>query len=136
MAIANRVVAGILRSPFHRLLSGTTDLIRYEGRRTGRQVVMPTQYVRAGDEVIVLVGRPDTKSWWRNFEGGRRADVLVSGRWSQMEGTVVSGADDPATTADLLSVYLQRFPRAGAALGPGTSEERASAAVLVRFRPG
>ena len=68
MGLANSVVGGVLRSPAHRLLSGSTALLTYEGRRTGRRIVLPTQYARHGDEVVILVGRPETKQWWRNFE--------------------------------------------------------------------
>ena len=46
MSFGNACVSTLLRSPFHRLLSGPTDLIRYRGRRTGRQIMMPTQYER------------------------------------------------------------------------------------------
>jgi len=33
MAFANTIVLGLLRSPLHRIMSGSTDLIRYTGQR-------------------------------------------------------------------------------------------------------
>jgi hypothetical protein len=67
MSVGNAFVSTLLRSPFHRLLSGSTDLIRYRGRRTGREITMPTQYAEHGSDILILVGRPDTKTWWQNF---------------------------------------------------------------------
>jgi len=67
MSFANACAATLLRSPFHRLLSGSTDLIRYRGRRTGREITMPTQYAECGPDIVILVGQPDTKTWWQNF---------------------------------------------------------------------
>lgn len=135
MGFANTVVAGILRSPAHRLLSGSTDLLAYEGRRSGRSIVLPTQYARSGDDLVVLVGRPQTKHWWRNFTEPRDVDVLVAGQWRPMTGQAICGADDPEVAVPLLAVYLARFPRAVKALGPGTDEERRARVVLVRCRP-
>jgi hypothetical protein len=79
MSFANACVSTRLRSPLHRLLSGSTDLIRYRGRRTGRQVTLPTQYAEWGSGVVILAGRPDTKTWWQNFRTARDLDVLIRG---------------------------------------------------------
>lgn len=135
MGLANSVVAAVLRSPAHRLLSGSTDLLAYEGRRSGRRIVLPTQYARSGDDLVVLVGRPETKRWWRNFTEPRDVDVLVAGEWHPMTGEAFSGADLSHVADPLLAAYLERFPKAARALGPGTDDDRLARAVLVRCRP-
>jgi len=135
MGFANSIVAGILRSPAHRLLSGSTALVAYDGRRTGRHIVLPTQYALAGDDLVVLVGRPETKHWWRNFTEPGDVDVLVAGEWRPMTGEAIRGAEDPEGAAPLLATYLDRFPRAAKVLGSGTDEERRARVVLVRCRP-
>ena len=135
MGFANTVVAGILRSPAHRLLSGSTVLLAYEGRRSGRRIVLPTQYARSGDDLVILVGRPETKRWWRNFKAPHDVDVLVAGEWRSMTGEAFSGADLSHVADPLLDAYLARFPKATRALGPGTDVERRASAVLVRCRP-
>ena len=135
MGLANGFVGALLRSPLHRLLSASTDLIRYEGRRSGRQITTPTQYAQRGQDVVILVGRPETKTWWRNFSADREVDVLLRARWTPMTARAVVGADEPATMAPLLGAYAVRFPRAAASLGPGTSEDRARRAVIVWCRP-
>jgi deazaflavin-dependent oxidoreductase (nitroreductase family) len=135
MGIGNGVVSAVLRSPLHRLLSGSTDVVRYTGRRSGRQFTTPTQYVHHGDDVIILVGRPETKSWWRNFRNDRDTDVLVRGRWTPMTARAVVGADEPELIAPLLAAYLERFPRAAQLLDAETNEILARRAVVVWCRP-
>lgn len=135
MGLANSMVGAILRSPAHRLLSGSTDLLAYEGRRSGRRIVLPTQYARSGDDLVVLVGRPETKRWWHNFEEPRDLDVLLAGEWHPMTGQVVRGADDPDRARPLLAAYLDRFPKVVKVLGDGTDDDRLARVVLVRCRP-
>ncbi|MCB1014783.1 MAG: hypothetical protein KDB10_06655 [Acidimicrobiales bacterium] len=135
MGFANSVVGVVLRSPAHRLLSGSTDLLAYEGRQSGRRIVLPTQYARSGDDVVVLVGRPETKRWWCNFVEPRDLDVLLAGEWHAMTGQVVRGADDPEQARPLLAAYLERFPKVVKALAEGTDDDRLARVVLVRCRP-
>lgn len=135
MGIGNWAVAGVLRSPAHRLLSGSIDLVRYTGRRSGRRITTPTQYARVGDDVVILVGRPDAKQWWRNFRDPGDLEVLVRGEWLPMTGRVLTGAREPDAAAQLLKSYLDRFPRAGRALDGDTVEAKAAQAVIVLCRP-
>ena len=133
MRIGNAFVAALLRSPLHWVLSGAMDVVRYRGRRSGREHSIPTQYVELGDDVLILVGRPETKQWWRNFREDREVDVLVRGTWRPMIGRAVVGAEEPAALAALLDVYLARFPKAARTLGD--EESRVDHAVMVRCRP-
>jgi hypothetical protein len=80
MSIGNACVSALLRSPFHRLLSGSTDLIRYRGCRTGREITTPTQYAERGSDVVILVARPDTKTWWKNFRTERDLTRTITTR--------------------------------------------------------
>ena len=135
MRIGNGVVAAVLQSPVHGLLSGSTDLIRYTGHRSGRVIVTPTQYVTSGDDVVILVGRAESKAWWRNFNEPRDIDVLVRGTWRAMTAQVVLGAADPDTAAPLLETYLARFPRAAKMLGGEARAQQLDHAVIVWCRP-
>jgi deazaflavin-dependent oxidoreductase (nitroreductase family) len=135
MGAAKNVVSSLLRFPLHRVLSGSTDLIRYTGRRSGREIVTPTQYARRGDDVIILVGRPETKTWWRNFTTDGDIDVLVRRQWMPMTARAVIGADEPESITPLLEAYLERFPRAARALDEEPNGSRARGAVIVWCRP-
>ncbi len=81
MRAQNPLVRGLLRSPAHGLLSARVLLISSTGRRSGRSFTLPVQYVREGDEVVVTVGWPEKKTWWRNFTGEPRPVTLrLAGR--------------------------------------------------------
>jgi hypothetical protein len=133
MGIGNRFVAAVLRSPLHGLLDGSIDVVRYQGRRSGGTFSTPTQYAACMDGIVILVGRADRKTWWRNFQGGHDLEVLLGGRWVPMVGEAVLGADDPEAIAPLLAAYLRRFPRVARQLPEGSAER--AAAVVVRCRP-
>ena len=135
MRIGNGIVAAVLRSPAHGLLSGSTDLIRYTGRRSGRLIVTPTQYLSSGDDVVILVGRAESKSWWRNFTEPGDVDVLVRGTWRTMSAQVVVGAEEPETAAPLFDAYLERFPRVAKTLEGQTRAQQLDDAVMVWCRP-
>ena len=127
----DRVVAGVLQSPVHALLSGGVDLVRYEGRRSGRMITTPTQYARMGEDVVILVGHPERKTWWRNFETERDVEILVRRTWLRLRARVVRGSEEPGTARPLLDAYLDRFPRAAGALGDGSDADRLERAVIV-----
>jgi F420H(2)-dependent quinone reductase len=135
MALANAMVSWILRSPAHRVLSGSTDLVRYTGRKTGRTITTPTQYAADGDHLVILVGRPSTKTWWHNFATEEPVDVLVAGRWQSMIGVAHVGADQPATVGPLVDAYLERHPKADRALDGATRDEKIRSAVVVDCWP-
>jgi hypothetical protein len=67
LAVVNRTVLAILRSPLHGLLDAGMCELRYRGRRTGRTVALPVMYAVHGNDVVVLVGDAPDKRWWRNF---------------------------------------------------------------------
>lgn len=132
---ANGLVSALLRSPAHRILSRSTALIRYEGRRSRRTITTPVQYARSGDELLILVARHETKKWWRNFVADFDLDVLVEGDWVPMTGRAIVGAEQLHLIAPLLDAYFARFRRASAALGEGSREDHARNAVIVQCRP-
>ena len=81
----------------------------------------------------MLVGRPDTKSWWRNFgdQDGHTVDLLVRGHWQRLTGRVVTTETDAARCETLLATYLDQFPVAARALDGASLKERAQGCVLV-----
>lgn len=135
MGIGNTLVSVILRSPVHRLLSGSTGLVRYVGRMTQRTITTPTQYVRSGDELLILVARPETKTWWRNFQSDHTLDVLIEGQWMPLIGRVVDGSTQPDRVGPLLDLYVERFPKALHAMSGNSREERIRNVVFVWCQP-
>src|SRR5215204_614594 len=89
----NAVVLAVLRSPAHRLLSGVTVELRYTGRRTGRQYVLPVQYARDGSRLVVVPQDANSKTWWRNFRTPQSVTVRLAGRLREGTARVVDRGD-------------------------------------------
>lgn len=68
--IVNRVFVALLDAP---LIGGLVRrgliVIRYQGRKSGTTFELPVGYRRSGDTIVIGVGMPDKKRWWRNFLG-------------------------------------------------------------------
>ncbi len=116
-------------------MSGSTGLVRYAGRTTNRTITTPVQYAKHGDGLVILVAKPDTKAWWRNFRTAHAIDVLVQGSWRPMIGRVVDGRVQPELAVPLLDAYLLRFPKAARLFSGATREELAREAIFVACEP-
>lgn len=135
MASANGVVEAILKSPLHRLLSGKLLLIRYQGSRSGTEYTLPVQYADTHNGLVVVVGDPDTKTWWRNFTTMGQVQALVAGTWTPMTAHALRGSEDPDAVTPLLRSYATRFPNVVKSLDGDTLEERVEHAVVAWLRP-
>jgi hypothetical protein len=137
----NPLVRTVLRSPFHSLLDGSLIGVSYTGRRSGRRFSLVTQYAQSGSQLIVVVGEPERKNWWRNFREQASAEVLLRGQ--RLPCTAQIPSKDYSTRVPELLAYCSRFPRAASLHGlkPGkdgkfSDEEVARAAedtVMVVF---
>jgi deazaflavin-dependent oxidoreductase (nitroreductase family) len=76
----NPIIAPILRSPLHWLLSTGLMLITVTGRKTGRRYTIPVGYHEAPDAIIVMVGEAPTKKWWRNYLDAGPIEVELRGQ--------------------------------------------------------
>ena len=135
MGFANTVVEKILQSPAHPILSGSTVLIRYTGTRTGTEYTTPVQFADAHHGLVVMVAKPETKTWWRNFTEMGQLQVLLAGTWVPMTAHALRGADEPDAVEPLLRSYAIRFPKVAKSLDGNTLEERVRNTVVVWLRP-
>jgi hypothetical protein len=115
----DRVVLEMLRGPAHPLLSGRMVELRYRGRQTGVQRVLPVTYaVRHDDagqmELVVLVGRAARKRWYRSVDDRTPVVVVLHGRPVPAVATLLRRRD--AGFLDAWRTYRRRYPRAR--LGP------------------
>ena len=117
--LINPTMRLLLRSPLHRLVSGSLMLIGFTGRRSGRRYVTPVRYIRAGATIRCFTTR-DTR-WWRNLAGGAAVTLRIAGRELPYRATAIDD-DVPRTRAALLE-YLRAFPQDAdyhaVRLGPG-----------------
>ena len=71
--IANPIVKALLRSPLHKIASGSLTLLHFTGRNSGRRFVTPLSYVRKQDTVWLLSAH--STRWWMNLRG---SDAVVA----------------------------------------------------------
>ena len=136
----NPIMIWLLRSPLHRLVSRSTLLVTYQGRKSGRQITLPVNYVRYGEQVLVLSVRK--RAWWRNFRTPSPAVLRLQGRDLPVQGAVVQ--DEPELLAGL-AVFFKGMPQAARYLkiwfddqGEPDQDDLRQAAegrVLLRFKP-
>jgi hypothetical protein len=107
--VANVCLVALLRSPLHRLGSGSLLLITYCGRSTGRHFTIPVMYAERAGTLTIYVGHAERKKWWHNLRGGAAVEVRLRGKRLAGRATVV---DDGAAAA----TYLERYPRARVAV--------------------
>ena len=102
----NSIMAFILRSPLHGLLSGSTMLITYTGRKSGKSITLPANWVRDGNTVFVTSLR--ARTWWRNLRGGAPVTVRLQGRDYSGEGKTI---EELNAVAEGLRAYFRRVPQ-------------------------
>ena len=133
--IANPVVRPLLRSRFGRRLGRHLAVVHYRGRRTGNEHELVAQYVRNGNQVLIVPGQPQRKTWWRNFREPADIQLRLAGEDSRGRAFAVEGHDRPDDVAEDLRTYLARLPKVARTLGvkqPGDVATIAAGAVVVR----
>jgi len=106
--VLNPVVKTVLRSPLHRLASGTIALLHFRGHKSGREFVTPLSYVRE-DQTVWFLSAHST-NWWKNF---RQGDVPVSIEIAKetLSGTARLWDGDTDELREHARSYLCALPR-------------------------
>lgn len=102
----NGLVSWLLRSPLHALVSKSILLIEVKGRKSGKTISVPVNYIRDGDTLWVTSQRP--RQWWRNLIGGADVNVRLAGRDLKGTGRAIT---DVAEVGDGLLSYFRLAPR-------------------------
>ncbi len=101
----NPLMRFLLRSPLHGLASGSTILITYTGRKSGRTYETPVNYVEDGGTLWVTSTK--ARTWWRNLRGGDPVTVRLRGEDARMTPEVFEQNEGVARG---LSTYLGGHP--------------------------
>ena len=125
----NPLVAWVLRSALHPVVSGGLMLLEVTGRRTGRRYWIPVGYQRDGDVITVLVSHADRKQWWRNYRQPGPVRILLRGQTVPALARVVPPGS-PAFEA-AIETTLRRLPALGSQFGI-RYDRRAGLTVLQR----
>lgn len=81
----NPLVKLLMNSPLHWVLSSGLILIRFKGRKSGKEFVTPVGYQRFDDCLIILLSETHNRQWWRNYRQPWPMDVKYKGRWRSGE---------------------------------------------------
>jgi deazaflavin-dependent oxidoreductase (nitroreductase family) len=101
----NKMMTFILRSPLHHLVSKTTMLITFTGRKSGKRYTTPVSYVRENNAVTLFTHG----KWWKNLIGGQSVTVRIQGQ--DLPGKAVPTVNDKEAIADNLYDFLQKVRR-------------------------
>jgi len=108
----NDVMAWLLRSPLHGMLSDGMMLITVTGCKTGRKYTTPVGYYREDGYLWVVTSRDRT--WWKNLRGGAEVSLLLKRR-------PVTGIAEPELDAEAVEArmvdYVKQVPQAAKPLG-------------------
>lgn len=110
----NPLVIWLLKSPFHSLISQGVLLVTVTGRKSGKPISTPTNYLRAGNTLWVISWRE--RKWWRNLRNGAQVQVLLAGKSLEGRGQVIE--EEKAVAQSLLD-YYRKAPKAAKYVGIG-----------------
>jgi hypothetical protein len=89
----NGLVLAVLRSRAHRLVSGIVIELRYTGRRSGREYVLPVQYAGTGERLVVRPQAVERSTWWRSFHTPTPVTVRLAGQTRSGTGQLIAAHD-------------------------------------------
>jgi deazaflavin-dependent oxidoreductase (nitroreductase family) len=107
----NPIMMWVLRSPLHGMLSGSTMIITYTGRKSGKVFSTPVNYVRGGNLLWTISFRHRT--WWKNL---RDSPVALRIQGKDLTGTA-RAITDPQEVKTNLMAYLQKAPQVARYIG-------------------
>jgi len=97
----NPIMIWLLKSPLHGMISKGVVLVTVTGRKSGKSISTPTNYLCDENTLWVISWRERT--WWRNLRGGANVQVLLAGRSVEGRGQVIE--EEKAVAQNLFSYY-------------------------------
>jgi deazaflavin-dependent oxidoreductase (nitroreductase family) len=94
----------VLRSPLHAMISKTTLLITFTGRKSGKTYTTPVSYSQHNDRVYIFTHA----DWWKNLRSGTPVTVRIRGR--EFQGLAEPIAEDKQAVAAGLMAHLRKVP--------------------------
>jgi hypothetical protein len=100
----NPLIAAILRSPLHSMMSKAILLITFTGRKSGKRYTTPVMYAQEYGTAYVFTNGDK----WKNLQGGAQASLWLSGQ--ELNGFALAVLDDKQRIANGLGLFLRRHP--------------------------
>jgi deazaflavin-dependent oxidoreductase (nitroreductase family) len=104
----NKVIAWVLSTPLHALVSKDIMLLTVTGRKTGKRYPMPVSYARDGELIICSTDRTRA-DWWKNLRGGATVTLRLCGQEVTGQATVTS--EDRQALIKGINTMLTQVPR-------------------------
>src|SRR3990172_3932708 len=101
----NPIMSWVLKSPLHGMIRKGVMLVTVTGRKSGKSISTPMNYLRDGNTLWVISWRERT--WWRNLRGGANIRVLLAGRGVEGRGQVI---EEEKAVAQSLFDYYRKVP--------------------------
>ena len=102
----NPIIIWLLKSPFHRMISENMMLVSVTGRKSGKIISTPTNYLRDRNRLWVISWRD--RRWWRNLRRGAVVRLLLAGKEIEGCGDAI---EEPKAVAESLFAYYQKIPK-------------------------
>jgi len=102
----NPMMIWLLKSPLHGMISKGVMLVTVTGRKSGRSISTPTNYLRDGNTLWIVSWRE--RKWWRNLRGGANVRVLLAGKSVEGRGQVI---EEEKAVAQSLFDYYRKVPK-------------------------
>lgn len=133
----NSVIALLLRSPLHGMMSKSIMLLTFTGRKSGKQFTIPIGYTQRGDTVTVFTDH----SWWKNLLTKPTVTLNIKGR--KFQGMAEVEHDNTELIAQEMRSFVKIHTGAARAYGvkidangepePATVEDAALRFTLIRI---
>jgi deazaflavin-dependent oxidoreductase (nitroreductase family) len=88
------------------MVSQGVMLVSVTGRKSGKTISTPTNYLRDGNTLWVISWRD--RKWWRNLRGGATIRVLLAGQRMEGRGHVI---EEQRAVAQSLFDYYRKVPQ-------------------------
>ena len=76
--LINPFVVWLARSPFHFMISHQLLIIQFEGRKSGKQYLVPVSYHKHGSSYTCVTLRSNI--WWRNLKELSHTKIWLKGK--------------------------------------------------------
>ena len=101
----------------HGMISKGVMLVTVTGRKSGKPISTPTNYLREENTLWVISWRERT--WWRNLRGGAQVRVLLARKSVEGQGQVI---EEERAVAQSLFDYYRKIPQAAKYVQVGLDE--------------
>lgn len=107
LRVVNPILGFLLRTPVTGSALKSFLVVKFKGRKTGRQFALTLSAHRLDNDLYLLTGA----AWRLNFRGGAAAEVSYAGKTTAMRGELI---EDTATVADLAKRIAESYGVKGA----------------------